>query len=47
MPRNVGTMQKVQVLLQPTEIETQAEKADKRRAGSAEGKCSKASLISI
>ena len=40
-------MQKVQVLLQPTEIDTHAEKADNRRAGSADGKCSSASLISI
>ena len=40
-------MQKVHVLLQPTETETHAEKADKRRAGSVDGKCSSASLISI
>ena len=47
MPRSVGTMQKVQVLLHPTETETHAENADNRRAGSVEGKCSSDSLISI
>ena len=47
MPRRVGTMQNVQVLLHPTETETHAEKADKRRAGRVEGKCSSDSLISI
>jgi hypothetical protein len=41
-----GTMQKVQVLLQPTEIETQAAYADSRRVGSVEGKASSDSLIS-
>ena len=33
-PRSDGTMQKVQVLLQPTEIDTHAEYGDWRRAGS-------------
>ena len=33
-------MQNVQVLLQPTEIATQAEYGDSRRAGSIEGNCS-------
>ncbi len=37
LPRSAGTMQKVQVLLQPTEIDTQAEYADWRRAGSRDG----------
>ena len=32
-------MQNVQVLLQPTETETHAENADKRRAGNVDGKC--------
>ena len=40
-------MQKVQVLLQPTEIETHAENAEWRRDGSVDGKCSSDSLISI
>ena len=40
-------MQKVQVLLHPTDTETHAENADNRRAGSVEGKCSRDSLISI
>ena len=46
-PRKVGTIQNVQVLLHPTEIETHDEKAEKRRAGSVDGKCSSASRISI
>ena len=45
-PRSCGTMQKVQVLLQPTEIETHALNALKRFDGRVDGKCSKASLIS-
>ena len=40
-------MQKVQVLLQPTETETHEVNAEKRRAGSVDGKCSSASRISI
>ena len=36
-PRSDGTMQKVQVLLQPTEMDTQPEYADWRRAGSSDG----------
>ena len=40
-------MQKVQVLLHPTDIETQAENGEWRRAGRVEGKCSSDSLISI
>lgn len=40
-------MQNVQVLLQPTEIETQAAYADSRRVGSVEGKASSDSAISI
>ncbi|GAB3872568.1 hypothetical protein GCM10027610_138220 [Dactylosporangium cerinum] len=36
MPRRAGTMQKVQVLLQPTEIETQPAYVDSRRVGSVE-----------
>ena len=47
MPRNAGTMQKVQVLLQPTDTETHDENADRRRAGNVDGKCSRASRISI
>ena len=39
-------MQKVQVLLQPTEIDTQAENAECRRAGNVDGKCSSDSRIS-
>ena len=42
-PRRLGTMQKVQVLLQPTEIDTHAEYGDSRRAGSREGKVSRVS----
>jgi hypothetical protein len=40
-------MQKVQVLLHPTEIETHEVKAEKRLAGRVDGKCSRASRISI
>ena len=47
IPRKVGTIQNVQVLLHPTETETHDEKAESRRAGKVEGKCSKASRISI
>ena len=39
-------MQKVQVLLHPTEMETQAEYVESRRAGSEEGKTFSASRIS-
>ena len=46
MPRSAGTMQKVQVLLQPTEMATQAAYADSRRVGSVEGKVSSDSRIS-
>ena len=45
-PRSCGTIQKVQVLLHPTEIDTQAENAEWRRAGKVEGKCSSPSRIS-
>ena len=37
-PRSAGTMQKVQVLLQPTLIDTQAECAESRREGSVDGR---------
>jgi hypothetical protein len=47
LPRSAGTMQNVQVLLQPTEIDTQAECAESRFAGNAEGKTSSDSAISI
>ena len=40
-------MQNVQVLLQPTETETHEENAERRRAGSVDGKCSRDSRISI
>ena len=40
-------MQKVHVLLHPTETDTHDEKAERRRAGSVDGKCSNASKISI
>ena len=46
MPRSAGTMQNVQVLLQPTEIDTQAAYADSRLVGSVEGKTSSDSRIS-
>ncbi len=46
MPRSDGTMQNVQVLLQPTLIETQAAYGDSRRVGSVEGKTSSDSRIS-
>jgi hypothetical protein len=39
-------MQNVQVLLQPTDIETQAENAESRLTGKVDGKCSKDSFIS-
>ena len=47
LPRSDGTMQKVQVLLQPTEIDTQPLWVESRRAGSVEGKTSSDSRISI
>ena len=40
-------MQNVQVLLQPTEIDTQAAYGDSRRVGSVDGKTSRDSRISI
>ena len=40
LPRRLGTMQKVQVLLQPTDTDTHAAYADSRRVGSVEGKTS-------
>ena len=46
MPRSDGTMQNVQVLLQPTEIETQAAYADSRLVGSVDGNTSSDSRIS-
>ncbi len=46
LPRSAGTMQNVQVLLQPTEIETQAAYADSRLVGSVDGKTSSDSRIS-
>ncbi len=46
MPRSDGTMQNVHVLLQPTEIATQAAYGDSRRVGSVDGKVSRESLIS-
>ena len=46
LPRSAGTMQKVQVLLQPTDTETQAAYADSRRVGSVEGNTSRDSRIS-
>jgi hypothetical protein len=46
VPRRLGTMQNVQVLLQPTEIETQAAYGDSRRVGSVDGKTSRDSRIS-
>ncbi len=46
LPRRAGTMQKVQVLLQPTEMETQAAYALSRRVGSVEGNASSDSAIS-
>ena len=47
IPRSVGTMQKVQVLLHPTDTETHDENAERRRAGNVDGKCSRDSRISI
>ncbi len=46
LPRSCGTMQNVQVLLQPTLTDTQAEYGDSRLVGSAEGNASSASTIS-
>ncbi len=46
LPRSAGTMQKVQVLLQPTEMETQAAYALSRRVGSVDGNASSDSAIS-
>ena len=46
MPRSAGTMQNVQVLLQPTLIDTHAAYADSRLVGSVEGKTSSDSRIS-
>ncbi len=46
MPRSDGTMQNVQVLLQPTEIDTQAAYADSRLVGSVDGNTSSDSRIS-
>ena len=46
LPRSDGTMQNVQVLLQPTEIDTQAAYADSRLVGSVEGNTSSDSRIS-
>jgi hypothetical protein len=46
-PRSDGTMQNVQVLSQPMEIDTQAWCRTSRRAGSAEGNISVCSRISI
>ena len=46
LPRRLGTMQKVQVLLHPTLTLTQAAYADSRRVGSVDGKTSSDSRIS-
>ncbi len=46
MPRSDGTMQNVQVLLHPTEIETQAAYAESRRVGRVDGNTSSDSRIS-
>src|ERR1700723_3049358 len=46
LPRNDGTMQNVQLLLQPTEMETQAAEADSGAAGNADGNSCNASAIS-
>ena len=46
LPRSAGTMQNVQVLLHPTEIDTQAAYADSRLVGSVEGKTDSDSRIS-
>ena len=46
LPRSDGTMQKVQVLSQPTEMDTQAAYAESRREGSTDGKVSSDSRIS-
>src|SRR4051794_41884572 len=46
LPRSDGTMQKVQVLLHPTEMDTQPLYVDSRRVGSVDGKISSDSRIS-
>ena len=46
LPRSAGTMQNVQVLLQPTEMDTHAAYADSRLVGSVEGKTDSDSRIS-
>ena len=46
MPRSAGTMQNVQVLLHPTEIDTQAAYADSRLVGRVDGNTSSDSRIS-
>ena len=46
LPRSAGTMQNVQVLLHPTEIETHAAYAESRFVGSVEGKTDSDSRIS-
>ena len=46
LPRSAGTMQNVQVLLHPTDTDTQAAYADSRRVGSVEGKTDRDSRIS-
>jgi hypothetical protein len=46
LPRSAGTMQNVQVLLQPTEIDTHAAYAESRLVGSVDGKTSSDSRIS-
>ena len=46
VPRRLGTMQNVQVLLHPTDTETHAAYADSRRVGSVDGKTSSDSRIS-
>ena len=46
LPRSAGTMQKVQVLLHPTEMETQAAYAESRLVGNVEGKTESDSRIS-
>ena len=46
LPRSAGTMQNVQVLLQPTLIETQAANTESRLVGSVDGNTSSDSRIS-
>src|SRR4051794_17318250 len=46
LPRRLGTMQNVQVLLQPTDTDTHAAYADSRLVGSVEGNTSSDSRIS-